>query len=55
MGRPKNKDGIRITTRTRDGIQLVHFEEYPGHRIAGTGPGEGFEVGRAEPREAWRR
>jgi integrase len=34
MGRPKNKDGIRITTRARDGIQLVHFEEYPGHWIA---------------------
>jgi integrase len=34
MGRPKNKDGIRVTTRTRDGIQLVHFEEHPGHWIA---------------------
>ncbi|MDR2662258.1 MAG: hypothetical protein LBC31_04600, partial [Treponema sp.] len=34
MGRPKNKDGIRITTRARDGIQLVHLEEYPGHWIA---------------------
>lgn len=34
MGRPRNKDGIRITTRARDGIQLVHFEEYPGHWIA---------------------
>jgi integrase len=34
MGRPKNKDGIRITTRTRDGVQLVHLEEYPGHWIA---------------------
>jgi integrase len=34
MGRPRNKDGIRITTRARDGIQLVHFEEHPGHWIA---------------------
>jgi integrase len=34
MGRPKNRDGIRITTRARDGIQLVHLEEYPGHWIA---------------------
>jgi integrase len=33
VGRPKNKDGIRITTRARDGIQLAHFEEYPGHWI----------------------
>ncbi|MDR2049470.1 MAG: hypothetical protein LBP69_08430 [Treponema sp.] len=33
-GRPKNKDGIRVTTRARDGIQLVHLEEYPGHWIA---------------------
>jgi hypothetical protein len=33
MARPKAKDGICITTRARDGIQLVHFEEYPGHWI----------------------
>jgi integrase len=31
MARPRAKDGIRITTRSRDGIQLVQFEEYPGH------------------------
>jgi len=29
MARPKAKDGIRVTTRARDGIQLIHFEEYP--------------------------
>jgi hypothetical protein len=33
MSRSKNVDGIRATTRARDGIQLVHFEEYPGHWI----------------------
>jgi integrase len=33
MARPKAKEGIRITTRYRDGIQLVQFEEYPGHWI----------------------
>jgi integrase len=34
MSRPKNNDGIRARQRARDGIQLVHFEEYPGHWIA---------------------
>jgi hypothetical protein len=33
MARPKAKDGIRVTTRARNGIQLVHFEEHPGHWI----------------------
>jgi integrase len=33
MARPRAADGIRVTTRTRDGIQLVHFEEYHGHWI----------------------
>ena len=33
MARPKNKDGIRARTRTRDGIQMIHFDEYPGHWI----------------------
>jgi integrase len=33
MARPQNKDGIRARVRTRDGIQLIHFEEYPGHWI----------------------
>jgi len=33
MARPRAKDGIRVTTRARDGIQLIHFEEYPGHWI----------------------
>jgi hypothetical protein len=34
MGRPKSKDGIRIKVRSRDGVQLVHFEERQGHWIA---------------------
>jgi integrase len=33
MARPQNKDGIRVKTRTRDGIQLIHFAEHPGHWI----------------------
>jgi integrase len=33
MARPKAQDGIRVTTRARDGIQLIHLEEYPGHWI----------------------
>jgi hypothetical protein len=28
MARPKNSDGIRARTRTTDGFQAVHFEEY---------------------------
>lgn len=33
MARPKNEGGIRAKIRVRDGIQTVHFEEYPGHWI----------------------
>ena len=34
MARPSSKDGIRAKVRTRDGIILIHFAEYPGHWIA---------------------
>ena|GEM_PF-1457258 len=33
MARPKNKDGIRVKSRSRDGVQTVHFEENPGKWI----------------------
>jgi hypothetical protein len=33
MARPKNKNGIRAKTR-KDGYQIVHFEQHPGHRFA---------------------
>ena len=33
MGRTKSPDGIRARTRSYDGMQEVHFEEYPGHWI----------------------
>jgi hypothetical protein len=33
MAMPKNKDGIRAQRWTRNGIQLIHFVEYPGYWI----------------------
>jgi integrase len=33
MARPRNEDGIRAKKRARDGIQVVHFEENPGHWV----------------------
>jgi len=33
MARPRNSDGIRARKRARDGIQVIHLEEYPGHWI----------------------
>lgn len=33
MARPKNQDGIRAKVRVRDGFQMIHFDEYPGHWI----------------------